>query len=43
MVFVVILCFVWELNCGIGFAGIEKAVNDPAGIFGSLSEACRQR
>ena len=26
MVFVVMLCFVWKLNCGIGFAVIEKAV-----------------
>ena len=26
MVFVVMLCFVWKLNFGIGFAMIEKAV-----------------
>jgi hypothetical protein len=27
MGFVVMICFVWELNCGIGFAVIEKALN----------------
>ena len=26
MDFVVMLCFVWKLNCGIGFAVIEKIV-----------------
>jgi len=26
MGFVVMICFVWELNFGIGFAVIEKAV-----------------
>jgi hypothetical protein len=26
MVFAVMLCFVWKLNFGIGFAVIEKAV-----------------
>ena len=42
MEFTVIICFVWKLNFGIGFAVIEKAVNDLAGIFGRLSVACRQ-
>ena len=42
MGFAVIVCFVWELNFVIGFAVIEKAVNDLASIFGRLSVACRQ-
>lgn len=35
MGFAVMNCFVWKLNCGIGFAMIEKAVDDPQAYLAS--------
>ena len=35
MGFAVMFCFVWKLNFGIGFAVIEKAVDDPQAYLAS--------